>query len=315
MGLSPPQPLGICNHQGGRPLSRNALDIGFIGFGEAGQAFLSGLREENAGLTVGAYDIKTDDDATKAAKLADYAGHDVQALTCAAEAASAQIVFCTVTADQAELAAQAAAASVLNGGLFLDCNSCAPGAKRRSATVIEAAGGRYVDAAVMAPVHPALHKTPFLLSGPHADVAAETLTALGMVTTIADDQIGTASTRKMLRSVIMKGLEALVLESVLAARKAGVEDDVLASLDATYPGFDWPAKAAYMMERVTTHGKRRAAEMREVARTVEDLGFDPRMSRAIVDWQHQIGMLGLPPGDNNHHARADAILKALGQLD
>lgn len=292
-------------------MTRNAVDIAFLGFGEAGQAFLTGLRSSNPDLSAAAYDIKTDDSAQAEGKLADYAACSVEGLTGASHVAGAEIIFSTVTADQAGAVALSAAASDLGGALYLDCNSCAPETKRRSSEVIEAAGGRYVDMAVMAPVHPKRHETPCLVSGPHAELAAVALASLGMKITVADDRIGTASTRKMLRSVIMKGMEALVLESVLAARTAGVEDEVLASLDATYPGFDWPAKAAYMMERVTTHGKRRAAEMREVARTVEDLGFDPRMSRAIVSWQQQVGDLGLPPGDDDHHTRADAILAAL----
>ena len=92
---------------------------------------------------------------------------------------------------------------------------------------------------------------------------------------------------------------------------AGVDGEVLASLDASFPGFDWPARAAYMMERTTTHGIRRAAEMREVAKTVADLDLPDGMARAITGWQQLMGDLGLPPGPGDYAARADAILAAL----
>ena len=85
----------------------------------------------------------------------------------------------------------------------------------------------------------------------------------------------------------MKGLEALVCECVLAGAKAGVIETVLDSLDDTYPGFDWRKRSAYMLERMMTHGVRRAAEMREVALTVDLLGLDGAMSRASVGWQQR----------------------------
>ena len=97
----------------------------------------------------------------------------------------------------------------------------------------------------------------------------------------------------MIRSIMMKGLEALVCECVLAGRKAGVIETVLDSLDDTYPGFDWRKRSAYMLERVMTHGVRRAAEMREVALTVDLLGLKGEMSRASVGWEQTIGELGL----------------------
>ena len=118
----------------------------------------------------------------------------------------------------------------------------------------------------------------------------------------------------MIRSVMMKGLEALVCECVLAGRKAGVVETVLDSLDETYPGFDWKKRSAYMLERVMTHGLRRSAEMREVALTVDLLGLEGEMSRASVGWEQAIGELGLRAnGDEAEDYRvfADRILAAL----
>lgn len=290
------------------------LSLACIGFGEAAQAFVAGWGSERA-AHLRAFDIKTDAmDATVAgAKRADYARAGITGCATLAEALNgATVVFSLVTADQAARAAEAAAPHLAPGALFLDCNSCAPGTKARNAALIEAAGGRYVDVAVMAPVHPKLHKTPLLLSGPHAPAALEAVSALDMAGKIAEGAVGRASSIKMIRSIMMKGMEALFAECVLAGRRAGVDGVVLDSLDVTYPGFDFKAKAAYMLERSMTHGIRRAAEMREVAKTVEDLGIPNGMAAATVDWQQRLGDLHLDATQaEDYTGRADRVLAGL----
>lgn len=289
-----------------------AHTLACIGFGEAAQAFTAGWGADRAG-SLRTYDIKTDSPALADAKRADYARAGVQGTATLAEAvAGATVVFSLVTADQAARAAEAAAPHLAPGALFLDCNSCAPGTKARNAALVEAAGARYVDVAVMAPVHPKLHKTPLLLSGPHADAALAAVTALDMAAKIAEGPVGRASSIKMIRSIMMKGMEALFAECVLAGRLAGVDDVVLESLDLTYPGFDFKAKAAYMLERSMTHGIRRAAEMREVAKTVEELGLTGGMAAATVDWQQAIGDLHLDATQaEDYQGRADMVLAGL----
>ncbi len=134
-----------------------------------------------------------------------------------------------------------------------------------------------------------------------------------MSAAIHDGPVGSSSAIKMIRSIMMKGLEALVCECVLAGRKAGVIETVLDSLDDTYPGFDWRKRSAYMLERVMTHGVRRAAEMREVALTVDLLGLDGAMSRASVGWQQTVGDLGLRSSADeaaDYRILADRILAA-----
>ena len=292
--------------------------IALIGFGEAAQAFLAGWRSEPGFVaSVSAYDIKTDssDAAVRDGKRADYAGANVFGAPSAREAvAGASGVFSVVTADQAHEAAVAAIPGLAKGALFFDCDSCAPQTKARTAAEVEAAGGRYVDVAVMAPVHPRLHKTPLLVSGPHAEAATLFLSALGMAAQIHDGPVGSSSGVKMIRSIMMKGLEALVCECVLAGTRAGVIDTVLESLDDTYPGFDWKTRSAYMLERVATHGVRRAAEMREVALTVDWLGLDGAMSRASVGWQQAVGELELRATAEeaaDYRVMADKILSRL----
>jgi 3-hydroxyisobutyrate dehydrogenase-like beta-hydroxyacid dehydrogenase len=192
--------------------------------------------------------------------------------------AATPAVLSLVTADQALVVAQMAANCLSPGALFFDMNSVAPDTKCAAAALVEAAGGHYVDVAVMAPVDPARLGVPLLVSGPHADAGAAKLTALGFtnVRTVAGD-VGRASSIKMIRSVMVKGVEALTAEMMLAARRAGVADDVLASL-----GDGWPRKAAYNLERMTMHGLRRAAEMEEVVKTLTALDVDPVMTRGTV---------------------------------
>jgi 3-hydroxyisobutyrate dehydrogenase-like beta-hydroxyacid dehydrogenase len=233
-----------------------------IGFGEAGRSFVAG------GLgAAAAYDI----DPSKRDSLA---AHD----TMADVLSGADAVLSLVTADQALIAAADAAPHLMADALYFEMNSVAPDTKRGAAIAIEAAGGRYVDVAVMAPVEPARLAVPLLLSGPHASEGADMLAAQGFSNVrVLPGDVGRASSVKMIRSVMVKGIEALTAEMMLAGEAAGVADDVLASL-----GGDWASKAAYNIERMTTHGSRRAAEMEEVAKTLVALGIDPVMSRATV---------------------------------
>ncbi|MEI9852136.1 MAG: DUF1932 domain-containing protein [Sphingomonas sp.] len=262
----------------------------FIGFGEAGQAFAGGAPARG-------YDRKTDAPATRAAKRADFERAGVAACDSAREAlAGAGAVLCVVTADQALAAARAGAALLTRDALWLDMNSVAPATKRAAAEAVEAAGGRYVDVAVMSPVSPKRLATPLLLSGRHAEAGEQALRAIGFTEVrVVEGAVGAASSIKMVRSVMVKGMEALTAECVLAAARAGVTGEVLASLDASFPGLGWAARADYALDRMMIHGARRAAEMEEAVKTLETLGVDPAMTRATVAWQRTIGALGIDP--------------------
>lgn len=282
--------------------------LAFVGFGEAAMAFAGGWAARPA--QIAAYDLKTGPQME-----ARYAAHGVEGGQSLGPAlAEAQAVWCLVTADQALAAAEAAAqtgAEALPGTLWLDGNSCAPETKRKAAAVIEAAGGRYVDVAIMAPVHPQHHRVPLLVSGPHAAAAQTLLAALDMQAGLAGAAIGDASGIKMIRSVMIKGMEALSAECFLAARRAGVDDQVLASLDASNPELAWAEQAAYHLRRMIQHGGRRAAEMREAARTVADLGLGGSMSAASAAWQDRIAALDAEPGTDDLASLADRLLDRL----
>jgi len=288
--------------------------IAMVGFGEAAQAFVAGW-QLGGSRRVRAFDIKSFDPVS-AASMADlYRGAGVDGgADIAGVLQGARQVFCLVTADQAVAAAREAARHLAPSALWFDGNSCSPGSKRAAAALVEAAGGRYVDVAVMAPVHPSLHRTPLLLSGDAAEVAARALRALDMRPEVVGARVGDASAVKMIRSVMVKGLEALTAECLLAARRAGVDHEVIASLQASHPHQDWPRQMAYNLERMIVHGKRRAAEMREVAATLRELAMPDRMSSATAQWQEEVATLGLEPGEANALGRADRVLAALGSL-
>lgn len=266
--------------------------IAFVGMGEAGSAIVSGWGQALSGR-IRAYDIKLDDPATAPEIETRCAQLGLGCVYSPKEALDgAALVFSCVTPDQAVPAARAAAGAIGLGTLWCDLNSCAPGSKREAAGLIEAAGGRYVDVAVMAPVHPKRNMVPLLVSGPHAEEAAQVLAALPMAPRVVPGEVGRASAIKMIRSVMVKGLEALTAECVLAAVAAGVEDEVLPSLAKGHPRLDVAQRAAYNFERSLTHGTRRAAEMEEVARTLAELGLPNGMSQATSDWQQQLGRIG-----------------------
>lgn len=291
------------------------IGIATIGFGEAARAFVAGWR--GAGVLeapAAAFDVKIENAGEAQALRAAAASLGVECKPNLAQALRGRhAVFSLVTADNAGEAAAAAVGAIETGAFFLDCNSCSPSAKARSARLIEEAGGRYVDVAVMSPVHPKLHRAPLLVAGPHAGAVLPVLERLGMDARTVGDRVGDASSIKMLRSVMIKGLEALTAECLLAARRAGVEEAVLASLQASDPGFDWKARSAYNLERMMVHGARRAAEMREVAATLRDLGLPDRMAAATADWQAEIAALGLAGDAPALARRADRILERLAE--
>ncbi len=277
----------------GHPLGAKPV---FIGFGEAAQAFVSGWSQSGiAGFS--AYDIKTGAEAkVRDAKLADYRDCSVKGFERIEDAVDgADVIFSLVTADQALHAARDVFSHIGASACYLDCNSCAPKTKQMAAEFIEGQGAHYLDVAVMAPVHPRLHRTPVLVSGEKAETLVPMLRRAGMNAALAGPSVGQASAIKLCRSIMVKGMEALMAECLLSARSLGVEEAVLASLEASDPGYEWRERAGYAIDRMMVHGARRAAEMREAVSMVSELSIEPRMSRGSAQWQQQIA--DLPPVD------------------
>lgn len=295
----------------------NDLQVAFLGFGEAATAIVEGWVEDRPFTNMlhhQVFDIARNDPLRKDgfAQRCDAKGV-IDCPTACEAISNADVIFSLVTADQTLAAARSATVSIADGTFYFDCNSSAPETKRAAAALIEAAGGRYIDVAILSPIYPRKHRSPLLICGPFADKASEVLAQLNMDPTVIDGDVGKASAVKMVRSVMMKGMEALMAECALASRKAGVSEHVFASLEKSYPGINWVDRCEYNLERMMVHGKRRAAEMREAALTVEQLGLDNPMSRATAQWQQTIGDLGVDPGASDFCQRTDSILNRIDQ--
>jgi 3-hydroxyisobutyrate dehydrogenase-like beta-hydroxyacid dehydrogenase len=231
--------------------------------------------------------------------------------------ARADIVISAVTAANALDVAREAVQSIRPGTFILDLNSASPMTKASAAKLTDAAGAHYVEAGVMTPVPPYGIRAPMLLGGKRAGELAGKLRPLGFDMTVVAEGIGVASAIKLCRSVFIKGLEAIIVESYTLARRHGVERHLLASLAETFPEVDWEKQGSYLFSRVANHGKRRAEEMREAANTVREAGLEPRMSAASAatqDWVAALSRSGLfrelgsEPGWRDY---ADRIIAAL----
>jgi 3-hydroxyisobutyrate dehydrogenase-like beta-hydroxyacid dehydrogenase len=281
--------------------------IALIGYGEVGQALAADLRAAGIDDLVAWDRLFPDTASVPSRALAD--GH-VRAASSLADALRGRtLVISAVTAGECFAAARETATALTPGAWYFDLNSVAPATKTAAAQAIEAAGGRYVEAAVMSPIAPRRIASPMLLGGPHAAGFQPTAAALGFAgLQVYSSAFGRASAAKMCRSVMIKGMEALLTESLLSARRYGVEDTVLASLHDLFPVGDWRTLARYMVSRSLQHGRRRAEEMREVARTVEDAGLQAWMSSACAERQDWAAERAGALRHDELHAMLDAIL-------
>jgi len=294
---------------------RNTPRISFIGFGEAGQAIASGLREEGI-EQIAAWDILFPQ--AEGAKLK-AAGEQmgVRLARSAAEAvAETDMVISAVTAASSLEAAQSVAPHLSGSPWYLDINSVSPGRKQATEKLLDGKA-RYVDVAVIAPIHPKRHKTPLLIAGPYAGGVAPLLEEMEMKLKVVSGETGKAAAIKMIRSVMIKGLEALTLECFLAAERAGLVDEVAVSMQNNYPTLDFKQIADYNIERMASHGERRAAEMEESCVTLRELGIDPAMTEGTVRRQREMGRIGKGEAvratlDAGHDAMLKAISAAKG---
>lgn len=290
--------------------------FGFVGFGEAAYHLSKGLREAGAGQFV-AYDIHTHTPG-RGEKIRQRAAETgTRLLESNAELArAAEWILSTVTSDQAAAAAAQNAPHLTTRHLYADLNSVSPAVKQGIARTIGGTGARFVEIAMMAPVPPYGHRVPALAGGPASAEFAGRMKPYGMRIEVISQEVGTAAATKMFRSIMVKGMEALITECVLGAGRYGAEQGVFASLAESYPGVDWNAMADYMVGRVVEHGERRAREMEEVAETLESIGIEPIMAEATarrMDWSAKIGLKkyfhGEPPRSYREFLEAVAELE------
>ena len=263
------------------------MKIAFIGYGEAARAFTDSLASKTGVEIVAAYDIRQEESVASAATRRGLRFEpDVRRAV-----AEADWIISAVTADRSLQAAESVLDHLVQGQLFIDINSVSPGRKRQSAELVTTRGADYLDMAVMAPVHPRGHATPVLLAGQTADALRDDFERLGFKLEVIGKEVGAATAIKMVRAMFVKGLEALTVETAMAAATAGCFDRVIESLAATYPGLSWPDNVRYMFERTLHHGLRRAAEMRESAVTYDELGFVGALADKVADVQECMGLV------------------------
>jgi 3-hydroxyisobutyrate dehydrogenase-like beta-hydroxyacid dehydrogenase len=272
------------------PENPKQWNIGLVGYGEVGRILAEDLRKQDVRVT--ACDIKLRSDQASLPLREHASSHGVALTVSHADLArEADFIVSAVTASQALPVAEACAGFVRKGAWFLDFNSASPGAKQRAADLIDGGGGRYVEGAVMTSIPPYRIKVPLLLGGSGASELAPKLVELGFAARVASEKLGVASAIKMCRSVMIKGLEAMVIESFTTARAYGVEDKVLASLKETFPGIDWERQGVYFFQRAIEHGRRRSEEVREVAETVRETGLEPWSAQGTAERQAWIADL------------------------
>jgi 3-hydroxyisobutyrate dehydrogenase-like beta-hydroxyacid dehydrogenase len=259
------------------------MHITLIGYGEVGRILAEDLRA--AGHALAAFDLQLYSSPGESLRAHAQAHRVELAESHAAAVQRAELVISAVTASQTLAAAEACAAALPAGCFFLDLNSASTGAQVASGECVARGTGRYVEGAVMTSVPPHRLQVPLLLGGPDASALLPLLQRLGFSAKVASDRLGVASATKMCRSVMIKGLEAMVIESLTAARHHGVEASVIDSLGATFPGIDWEKQAAYFFQRVIQHGRRRGEEMRESALTVREAGLEPWSAAGTAERQ------------------------------
>jgi len=280
-----------------------APKIGFIGFGEAAFHIAEGLSGE--GIThISAYD-KYWNTAPQSELIQKRAKDAAVALVTSIQELieNSEIIFSAVSANLSVSLAQESAPYLRPGQIYVDINSAAPTTKVEASAVVSPKA-LFVDAAVMGTVPGNGHKVPILASGEGAELFIEKIRPYGMNVTLMAGPVGSSSASKMFRSIFMKGFVTLLLETVIAGHKYGVEDDVLASIAETLAAGPFLEVANGLIARGVIHAERREHEMDEVIATLKSLQIDSTMSEATkaklrwcTDLKFKEHFKGIPPKD------------------
>lgn len=255
------------------------MRFGLVGLGEAGTAIASSLARVE-GLTVAGWDVRLAEGAARTGIAARVGPSVTLAGSLAELVEGSETLLCLVTPTASVSVAAEAAPWLGPGHLYIDANSISPARVAEVARVVGPSGARFLDAAVMAAVPPHGHSVPMLLSGRHAGETGRLLDGFGFRFEAVGEQAGMASATKMVRSVIVKGIEALLLESLAAAWRLGVAEAVLSSLDAAFPEGTWREKADYFASRTGRHAARRAAELAEAVDALTGVGVEATVTEA-----------------------------------
>lgn len=253
----------------------------FLGFGEAASLFAAGLAQEGLeGLA--AYDIAVHGGPGEALLRERARSSGTALLDDRSGFSGALWVFAMVQPGVAEQAARETAPHLAPGAFYVDFSSASPKRKQAAAAAVAAHGGRYVDAGIIGSVPASGHRVPIFASGPDAAAFRDAFAVFGMDITLAGDVVGAAAGIKLVRSVLAKGLEALYVEALVAARRAGVAGEVLDSFCAFLDARPAHATAALLLQSHVVHAARRAEEVEMSRDLVVEAGLDPVMTDAIA---------------------------------
>lgn len=298
----------------------NLPALGFIGFGEAAFHICSGLHE--AGVTgIEAFDIMATDPQLGPLVRERAAGAQVTLISSLKEMlGKVEVILCATSAKSALAVAKEAQPFLREGHLYADLNSASPRVKSEIGALIGQTGALFVDSAIMALVPPHRHKVPMSVSGTGARLFAEQFAPWGMDITYINDRAGSSSAIKMLRSIFIKGLAALLFEALTASRKAGVDREIMESIRETIEEQPFEQLTNLLLTRNSVSAERRVAEMSEVISTLEEMDLDSSVSRAartklqaMVEMDLKAHLDHKPPA---HYTRVlDAIIELSGKKE
>lgn len=263
--------------------------VGFIGFGEVGPVLAAAVAQGGADVRV--YDILVDRGQEEVVRSRVRA--EGIAITALPELLrESEMVLSTVTTQVAARVASGCAPMLRTGQVYIDLNSTSPAAKQRLQGIVEASGADFVEGAVLGAIGVTGASSRILLTGPKAGEASETLNALGLNTRTFGERIGSASMFKMLRSLFTKGIEALILECLVAGERAGIAKELWAEICETMSERPFEQSAAnWICSHAVAH-ERRYHEMVQVAETMEEMGLEPMMTAGTVALFRRSGELG-----------------------
>jgi 3-hydroxyisobutyrate dehydrogenase-like beta-hydroxyacid dehydrogenase len=283
--------------------------IGFVGFGEVASCFGAALRA--GGARVIAYDLLLDQPGGREKLAARAKGAPPEFAALDSLMKDADFVLSTVTADVALAVARQCAAKLRRGQVYVDLNATGPSVKREIATAIAPSGAEFVEGAILPAVGVMGAKSQVLLCGRKAAEAGAALSALGLNFSGYGDEIGKASSFKMLRSVFSKGLEALLVECLLAGRRAGVEDDLWREIVGTIDAASFEQVGGNWVRTHATAHARRYHEMVQVAGVLRELGVDAPMTAATVRLFERSTQVALKDDFPKTPAAAGEVIAAL----
>ncbi len=271
------------------------MKLAFIGFGELAQGLVKGLKDEGlSGIQIFDKAIADNSDSGKVMRqTAKELGIDIAA-SLEDLINSSDVIFSAVTPVAGLVVAKAVVQYLQADQIYADLNSCTPNLKKQSMAVIQESGASYVDVGVVGGISIQGHKIPCLLCGDKAAALEMLMSPYGMNMKVVDGPVGTAALIKMLRSVVLKGIEALMLEMFMAAEEYGLQDTMMDSIAATFNKGNFEKYSDMLMSTHGLHAGRRSDEVQMILETIKEVGVAPHVTEGICNFFVQSAKLDMP---------------------